>query len=125
MRRRQALNRRAKMRLLDGYVARSNEAGEALKPLTINHTPTKSSHRPPGSVCSKFRLKPMISSTEPHRMVAYPTRPQIPSTLHQSRAVERVIQHQPRTANREHANVVGTQLRLREHATEALEKRGI
>jgi hypothetical protein len=53
---------------LDGYGVRSSESDEALKPLTINQTPTKSSHTPPGSVCSKFRFKPMISSTEPHRI---------------------------------------------------------
>ena len=55
---------------LDGYWVRSSETGDALKPLTISHTPMNSSHKPPGIVWMRLRLKPITSNTDPPRMTA-------------------------------------------------------
>ncbi len=45
-------------------------AGELLNPLAISHTPMNSSHRPPGIVWMRLRLKPITSNTDPPRMTA-------------------------------------------------------
>src|SRR4051812_36345456 len=59
---------------------RPEGAGEELNPLAISHTPMNNSHRPPGIVWSRLRLNPRTSNTDPHRRIAYPTRPQTPTS---------------------------------------------
>jgi hypothetical protein len=49
---------------------------EGLNPLTINHTPTNTSHKPPGREETKLRFDPRTPDNIPQKMMAYPTRPQ-------------------------------------------------
>src|SRR6266568_4009621 len=50
---------------------------EELNPFAISHTPTKTSHKPPGIEEARPNPDPMNSDSMPTRMTAYPIRPQI------------------------------------------------
>src|ERR1044071_2527261 len=50
-----------------------------LNPLVISHTPTNTSHSPPGMEERSPRPDPMTADNIPTKMVAYPTRPQTAS----------------------------------------------
>src|SRR5690349_14118160 len=52
---------------------------DALNPLTISHTPTTTSHRPPAYEERSPRPEPMTAEAIPHKMIAYPSRPQMAS----------------------------------------------
>src|SRR5680860_1088157 len=62
-------------------VAGADGTGEALNPLAISHTPMNTSHRPPGMAWIESRLNPSTSSTDPNRIVAYPTKPHTATSL--------------------------------------------
>src|SRR5687768_594719 len=52
---------------------------DALNPMTISHTPTTASHRPPAYEERSPRPDPKTAETIPHKMIAYPSRPQTAS----------------------------------------------
>ena len=111
-----AVTRGASTGVVDEMVGSTKRCDGVLNPLTISHTPMKTSHRPPGIAWIEFSSKPRICSDRPGQQDRVPDEaPDRQRSGNQLRAVERVAQDQTGDPDRDHAEFVGIEVRVVEH----------